>query len=158
MRLSRICSSEPAGKSESAISCFGNWLIPNCILPQRCGRISTPPNSIRPLPRSSSGSGALVAPASNWKKPMLKTRVITALVIAALLIPAIFFLNATAWAVVTAVITGIAGWEFARLSGFANPLQLGFGLLVGALAIALGALPAASLLRAGLVLLVLSVI
>ena len=89
---------------------------------------------------------------------MLKTRVITALVIAALLIPAIFFLDATAWAFVTAVITGVAGWEFARLAGFAKPMQLGFGLLVGALAIALGALPAPSLLRAGLVLLVLSVI
>jgi len=89
---------------------------------------------------------------------MLKTRVITALVIAALLIPAIFFLDATAWALVTAVITGIAGWEFARLAGFAKPLQVGFGLLVGALAIALGALPAASLLQAGRVLLTLSVI
>ena len=72
---------------------------------------------------------------------MLKTRILTALVIAALLIPAIFWLDASLWAVLTAIITGIAGWEFARLAGFSKPLQFAYGILVGMLAIALGWLP-----------------
>lgn len=69
---------------------------------------------------------------------MLKTRVITALVIAALLIPAIFFLDALSWALLTALITGIAGWEYARLSGFNAVGQWSFGGAVtglGALAV-----------------------
>ncbi|WP_412479957.1 phosphatidate cytidylyltransferase [Azonexus sp. IMCC34839] len=65
---------------------------------------------------------------------MLKTRVITALVIAALLIPAIFFLDAQNWALLTAAITGIAAWEFARLASFSKAAQIGFGVMVGMLA------------------------
>ena len=83
---------------------------------------------------------------------MLRTRILTALVIAALLIPAIFWLDASLWAVLTAVITGIAGWEFARLAGLARPLQFAYGVLVGALAVALGCLPAEQLRDAGLIL------
>lgn len=64
---------------------------------------------------------------------MLRTRIITALVIAALLIPAIFLLDDTAWAIATAAITGIAAWEFARLAGFSTVGQVVFGLLVGLL-------------------------
>lgn len=67
---------------------------------------------------------------------MLKTRIITALVIAALLIPAIFMLDAVSWAVVTALITGVAGWEYARLCGFTPSGQVGFGTLVTTLAVA----------------------
>lgn len=89
---------------------------------------------------------------------MLRTRILTALVIAALLIPAIFWLDASLWAVLTAVITGIAGWEFARLAGLARPLQFAYGFLVGALAVALGCLPAEQLRDAGLILLILSVL
>ena len=66
---------------------------------------------------------------------MLKTRIITALVIAALLIPAIFLLDSLSWAVLTAVITGIAGWEYARLCGFCPPGQLRFGAAVTGLAV-----------------------
>lgn len=87
---------------------------------------------------------------------MLKTRILTALVIAALLIPAIFWLDASLWAVLTAIITGIAGWEFARLAGFSKPLQFAYGILVGMLAIALGWLPVDQLRDVGCVLLVLS--
>lgn len=65
---------------------------------------------------------------------MLKTRIITALVIAALLIPAIFLLDSWSWALLTAVITGIAGWEYARLCGFCPAGQLRFGALVTGLA------------------------
>lgn len=67
---------------------------------------------------------------------MLRTRVLTALVIAALLIPAIFFLDSLSWALLTAVITGVAGWEFARLAGFCPTGQYRYGIVVGALLIA----------------------
>lgn len=66
---------------------------------------------------------------------MLKLRVITALVIAALLIPAIFFLDAFSWACLTGVITALAAWEFGRLAGFRPAAQWGFGGLVGLLAL-----------------------
>lgn len=66
---------------------------------------------------------------------MLKTRVITALIIAALLIPAIFLLDRLSWSLLTAVITGIGAWEFARLSGFCAGGQRRFGLLVGGITI-----------------------
>ena len=62
---------------------------------------------------------------------MLRTRVITALIIAALLIPAIFWLDRTAWAVLTGLITAIAAWEFGRLAGFSPVGQFGFGGLIG---------------------------
>lgn len=76
---------------------------------------------------------------------MLKTRVITALILAALLIPAIFFLDRQAWAVVTGVITALAGWEFGRLARYPAVGQWGFGLLVGGLTISAAlALPKAS--------------
>lgn len=64
---------------------------------------------------------------------MLRTRILTALVIAALLIPAIFFLDRTAWAVLTGLITAVAGWEFGRLAGFCPAGQLRFGGLIGSL-------------------------
>ncbi|MBL8430018.1 MAG: phosphatidate cytidylyltransferase [Dechloromonas sp.] len=66
---------------------------------------------------------------------MLKTRVITALVIAALLIPAIFFLDRLAWSVLTGLIVAIAGWEFGRLSGFCSAGQWRFGISVGVLTV-----------------------
>lgn len=89
---------------------------------------------------------------------MLRTRILTALVIAALLIPAIFWLDASLWALLTAVITGIAGWEFARLGGLPKPLQVVYGVLLGGLAVGLGCLPEDRLLNAGHGLLVLSVL
>ena len=66
---------------------------------------------------------------------MLKTRVITALFIAALLIPAIFFLDRLGWAIMTGLIVAIAGWEFGRLSGFCPSGQWRFGALVGFLTV-----------------------
>ncbi|MFN4325986.1 MAG: phosphatidate cytidylyltransferase [Azonexus sp.] len=87
---------------------------------------------------------------------MLRTRILTALVIAALLIPAIFWLDASLWALLTAVITGIAGWEFARLGCLPKPWQVVYGVLLGGLAVGLGCLPEDRLLNAGHGLLVLS--
>lgn len=79
---------------------------------------------------------------------MLKTRVLTALVIAALLIPAIFFLDARSWAVLTAIITGIAGWEFARLAGFCPAGQYRYGVLIGVLLLGAAVLPEPASLHA----------
>lgn len=62
---------------------------------------------------------------------MLKTRIITALILAALLIPAIFLSDRQTWSLLTAGVTVIAGWEFARLAGFAPRDQWRFGGLVG---------------------------
>ncbi len=89
---------------------------------------------------------------------MLRTRVITALVIAVLLIPAIFFLDAQNWALLTAVITGVAAWEFARLSSFNQMAQIGFGTVVAVLAVGAATLLDAPQLRfVGMVALLLSV-
>lgn len=64
---------------------------------------------------------------------MLRTRVLTALIIAALLIPAIFFLDEAWWGILTALIAGVAGWEFARLARFCSSGQKRYGAFVLAL-------------------------
>ncbi len=90
---------------------------------------------------------------------MLKTRVITALIIAALLVPAIFLLDWLSWAVLTAVITGIAGWEYARLCGFCSSGQLRFGALIAGVAVlAAVMLPSDQLRTAGQVALFCSIV
>lgn len=66
---------------------------------------------------------------------MLRIRVFTALAIAALLIPAILFLDRGLWAILTALITGLAAWEFGRLAGFCVAGQVRYGVFVAALAV-----------------------
>jgi phosphatidate cytidylyltransferase len=66
---------------------------------------------------------------------MLRTRVFTAVAIVAFLVPAIFFLDRTSWAILTAIITGLGAWEFARLAGFCRDGQIRYGVFVGALAV-----------------------
>ena len=48
---------------------------------------------------------------------MLKQRIITALVLLALLLPATFYPDATAFGLLTLVLLAAAGWEWARLNG-----------------------------------------
>lgn len=64
---------------------------------------------------------------------MLKTRVITALILTAALLAAIFGLPPYAWAAVTAGVAVLAGWEFARLAGLgsAGSVLYGAGVLAG---------------------------
>jgi phosphatidate cytidylyltransferase len=62
---------------------------------------------------------------------MLKQRVITALVLLALLLPALFSAHEWPFAALTLVGFGAAGWEWARLND-ASALALGFGLALGA--------------------------
>ena len=68
---------------------------------------------------------------------MLRTRVITALVIAVVLFPAVFFLNQALWAYLTALIIGVAAWEFARLGGFCPAGRIRFGASIAALTVLL---------------------
>jgi phosphatidate cytidylyltransferase len=72
---------------------------------------------------------------------MLGQRVITALVLLALLLPALFASSPLPFALFTGVLISAAGWEWARLNGVAAPLP---ALASGAL---LAALCGASLLR-----------
>lgn len=62
---------------------------------------------------------------------MLRTRVITALILAALLFAAIFLLPRGGWVAVIAVVAALAGWEFARLAGFGRQAAVVFGVVVG---------------------------
>lgn len=62
--------------------------------------------------------------------PMLKTRVITALVLLALLLPSLFFLPQAYWALLVALFIGVAAWEWGGLLGFdqGGRLVLGTGM------------------------------
>jgi len=70
---------------------------------------------------------------------MLKQRVITALVLVAILLPALFAASAWPFAVLTLVAIAAAGWEWGRLNGTAGSLAMVFGCVLGAAcAVALG--------------------
>lgn len=71
---------------------------------------------------------------------MLKTRVITAIVLLIGFSLALFQLPPPAWAWLVAVVCGLAGWEWARLCGGAALLARGYGLLVALLAMLLSRL------------------
>ncbi|HHV48038.1 MAG TPA: phosphatidate cytidylyltransferase [Rhodocyclaceae bacterium] len=49
---------------------------------------------------------------------MLKTRVITALVLVGVLLPSLFWLPQSAWALLTAAVIGVAAWEWGALLGW----------------------------------------
>lgn len=60
---------------------------------------------------------------------MLKTRVITALVLVGLLLPALFYLPQNYWALLVAAFIGIAGWEWGALLGWRAAGRVTLGLL-----------------------------
>jgi phosphatidate cytidylyltransferase len=62
---------------------------------------------------------------------MLKQRVITALILLALLLPALFASSPWPFAALTLIAFGAAGWEWARLNGGA-PIAIVFGIVLGA--------------------------
>ena len=65
---------------------------------------------------------------------MLRQRVITALVLLALLLPALFASSPLPFALFTGVLISAAGWEWARLNGFVTPLPaLASGALLATL-------------------------
>lgn len=61
---------------------------------------------------------------------MLKTRVITAIVLLAVFLPALFFLPQSGWAVFVAVVVGVGGWEWGGFmqTGARCRIMLGGGL------------------------------
>jgi phosphatidate cytidylyltransferase len=61
---------------------------------------------------------------------MLKTRIITALVLLAVLLPALFAPQSLPFALLTLLMIGAAGWEWARLNGVAGAAALAFGSAV----------------------------
>ena len=50
---------------------------------------------------------------------MLKQRILTAIVLLALLVPAVLATNPLGFVVLTALLMGAGGWEWARLNGLA---------------------------------------
>jgi phosphatidate cytidylyltransferase len=67
---------------------------------------------------------------------MLKQRVVTALVLLALLLPALFAAPAWPFALLTLALIGAAGWEWGRLNGLADLPALIVGAAVVALCVA----------------------
>lgn len=61
---------------------------------------------------------------------MLKQRVITAIVLLALLLPALFAASPWPFALLTLLLIGAAGWEWARLNGAAGAAAIAFGVLL----------------------------
>ena len=57
---------------------------------------------------------------------MLKARVITALVLLALLVPALAFMPITGWALFVLLFMAAAAWEWARLCGFGATLAIAY--------------------------------
>ena len=68
---------------------------------------------------------------------MLKTRVITALVLLAVLLPALFATSPWPFAGLTMLMIGAAGWEWARLNGAVGVGALAFGAAVATLCAAI---------------------
>ena len=62
---------------------------------------------------------------------MLKQRVITAVLLLLVLLPALFYPSPEPWAALTLVFMVGAGWEWARLNGASAPAARVLGLLLG---------------------------
>ncbi len=67
---------------------------------------------------------------------MLKQRVITALVLLAILLPALFYPSGTVFAVVVLVLMAAGAWEWGRLNGFGGAGAVGIGAVCTALCLA----------------------
>jgi phosphatidate cytidylyltransferase len=80
---------------------------------------------------------------------MLKQRVITALALLALLLPALFAASAWPFALLTLVLVAAAGWEWARLNGLAGAAALVMGALLASACVAAWAIGWTSQVPAG---------
>lgn len=76
---------------------------------------------------------------------MLRTRVITALVLVALLLPGLFLLPPTWWALLAALFIGVAGWEWGGLLGLGDLRRLVLGGALTALCAAVALLAPAAM-------------
>lgn len=68
---------------------------------------------------------------------MLKTRVITAVLLLAALLPSLFFLPQRHWALLMAAVSGLAAWEWGGLARWGAAKRIAYGAAVGFLAIGL---------------------
>ena len=64
---------------------------------------------------------------------MLKTRVITALVLLALVLPSLFFLPQAYWAILVALFIGVGAWEWGGLIGLGGAARSALGVSLAAL-------------------------
>jgi phosphatidate cytidylyltransferase len=71
-----------------------------------------------------------LAPAAAARPSMLKTRVITALVLLGILIPALFLLPPRAWAMLMLVVVAAAAWEWGRLCSFKTAASVLLAVLI----------------------------
>jgi phosphatidate cytidylyltransferase len=62
---------------------------------------------------------------------MLRARVLTALALLGALLVALFLLPGKGWALVVAVLVGVAGWEWGGLSGFQPFVRASYGAALG---------------------------
>lgn len=84
-------------------------------------------------------------------KTVLKTRIITALILAPIAIGGIFFLPPLGFALFTGAIITIGAWEWANMAGIEQPLgRVGFALAVAAILYGLLEVPANPVLWAAL--------
>ncbi len=77
---------------------------------------------------------------------MLKTRILTALALLAVLLPELFMASPWPFALTTLLLIGAAGWEWSRLNGLPGKPAIGFGaglVAIGGGALLLGGLPLA---------------
>ncbi len=81
---------------------------------------------------------------------MLRTRVITALALMALLLPSLFWLPQSGWALLVALFIGIAGWEWGGLLGWKMPARIVLGSLTALVCAALSLADPAAIGAAGL--------
>jgi len=80
---------------------------------------------------------------------MLKTRVITALALMALLLPSLFWLPQSGWALLIALFAGLAAWEWGRLLGWEMPGRVALGIAAALLCAALSLIDPAAIGAAG---------
>ena len=71
---------------------------------------------------------------------MLKTRVITALVLMALLLPAMFYSSQAGWALLVAGFVGIAAWEWGALLAWQSARRIALGVVAALICVLLSVL------------------
>lgn len=76
---------------------------------------------------------------------MLKTRVITALVLVSVLLPAMFLLPQDYWALAVAGVIGIGAWEWGALLGWKPQLRIVLGVIFGLVCVLISLLDPAAI-------------
>lgn len=76
---------------------------------------------------------------------MLRTRVITALVLVAILLPSLFWLPQSVWALLIAGFIGVGAWEWGALLGWRGPARIALGVATALFCAALALLDPAAI-------------